>query len=69
LVALFFVNSAIFARATIKLADQAIEADAGRLPVEDVVREMAASSRAIILFVINATIFALIILDMVLKPF
>ena len=69
LVALFFVNSAIFARATIQLADRAVEADAGQLPVEEVAREMAASNRAAILFIVNATIFGLIILDMVLKPF
>jgi len=69
LVALFFVNSAIFARATIQLADRAVEADAGQLSVEEVVREMAASNRAVILFIVNATIFGLIIVDMVLKPF
>lgn len=69
LVALFFVSGATFARATIKLADMAVEADAGQRPVEDVVREMAASNRALILLGVNATIFGAIILDMVLKPF
>jgi uncharacterized membrane protein len=69
LVALFFVSSAIFARATIKLADKAVEADAGQRPIEEVVGEMAASNRALILFGVNATIFGAIIVDMVLKPF
>ena len=69
LVALFFVSSAIFARATIKLADKAVEADAGQRPIEEVVSEMAASNRALILFGVNATIFGAIIVDMVLKPF
>ena len=69
LVALFFVSSAIFARATIKLADKAVEADAGQRPIEEVVAEMAASNRALILFGVNATIFGAIIVDMVLKPF
>jgi len=69
LVALFFVSSAIFARATIKLADKAVEADAGQRPIEEVVGEMAAGNRALILFGVNATIFGAIIVDMVLKPF
>ena len=69
LVALFFVNAQIFARATVKLAERAIEAEAGQRPEEEVVGEMAASNPALILFAVNATIFAALILDMVLKPF
>jgi len=51
-----------------RLCDKAIEAEAGRRPVEDVVRDMAASS-AVFFFPVNAAIFAAIIVDMVLKPF
>jgi uncharacterized membrane protein len=69
LVALFFVNSVIFARAVLKLAEEAIEADEGQRPVEEVVGKMAAGNSARILLVVNATIFGAIILDMVLKPF
>ena len=69
LVALFFINSVIFARATLKLAEKAVEADAGRRQVEEVAAEMAADNSARILLAVNATIFAAIIADMVLKPF
>jgi hypothetical protein len=68
LVAAFFVNVALSARKLIGLGDSAVEADAGRRPVEEVVRDMAASG-AVRFFVVNATIFAAIIVDMVLKPF
>lgn len=69
LLALFFINAQIFARATVKLAEKAVEADEGHRPVEEVVGEMAASNPARTLLVVNAIIFALLILDMVLKPF
>jgi uncharacterized membrane protein len=69
LVGLFFVNAAIFARPMIRLADKAVEAEAGRASSEEVVREMGASRGSLILFVGNALIFGAIILDMVLKPF
>jgi hypothetical protein len=69
LVAVFVVNAQIFARATVKLAEKAVEADAGQRPVEEVVAEMAANNPARILLLVNATIFGAIILDMVLKPF
>ena len=69
LVALFVVNAQVFARRTDNLGERAVEADAGRLSAEDIVREMAASNPALILFAVNATIFGAIVLDMVLKPF
>jgi uncharacterized membrane protein len=69
LVALFFVNATVIGKDVIQLADKAVEADAGQRPVEEVAREMAATNRATLLFVVNVAIFAAIILDMVLKPF
>ena len=51
-----------------QLGDEAVEADAGKRPVEEVVRNMA-DSHAGLLFVIAATLFAAIIVDMVVKPF
>lgn len=68
LVVAFLVNSAVLGREVIRLADKAAEADAGERPVEEVVREMAAS-RGVLFFAINAVIFVAIIVDMVLKPF
>jgi hypothetical protein len=70
LIAAFFVNVAFFARTLIRLGDEAMEADAGQRPVEEVTGEMAASrGRAVLFFAINVAIFAAIIVDMVLKPF
>jgi len=51
-----------------RLGDEAVEADAGKRPVAEVVRHMA-GSHAGLLFVIAAALFAAIIVDMVLKPF
>jgi hypothetical protein len=51
-----------------RLGDEAVEAEAGERPVEEVVRHMA-GSHAGLLFVIAAALFAAIIADMVLKPF
>jgi hypothetical protein len=69
LVAVIFVSgSRLWPKTLLPLGSKAIEAEAGRRPVEDVVREMVAS-RAVVWFVFMATIFVLIILDMVLKPF
>jgi hypothetical protein len=68
LVAAFVANVAISEKRLMELGEKAVEADAGRRPVEEVVRDMAASG-AVRFFVVNATIFAAIIVDMVLKPF
>ena len=54
----------------LRVSRRAVEAEAGRIPTEEVVREIEASPRVPLLFFpINAVIFAAIILDMVLKPF
>jgi uncharacterized membrane protein len=68
LVALFLVSSALIGIPLGRLANKAVEAEAGKRPFEDVVRAMAASS-AVLFFPVNAAIFAALILDMVLKPF
>lgn len=68
LVAAIFVNTALFGEKLIKLADQAIEADAGQRPAEEVIQKMA-TSRATLFLAIMAAILAALILDMVLKPF
>jgi hypothetical protein len=68
-IAVFFVAGPIlWPKVLLPLGAKAVEADAGQRPVEDVVREMAAS-HAVRWFMVIATIFVLIILDMVLKPF
>jgi hypothetical protein len=52
------------------LMQRAVEAEVGERATEDVVREMAAFRGKITAVVaINATLFAALILDMVLKPF
>jgi membrane protein required for beta-lactamase induction len=68
LVAVFLINANTIGLKLIRLGDRAIEADEGKRPAEEVAREMAAS-RAGLFFVLNAVIFAAIIVDMVLKPF
>jgi predicted integral membrane protein DUF2269 len=68
LVALFFVNVAVLGRGVVRIGEAAGEAEAGERPVEDVVRDMAAS-RGVLFFAIDAVIFVAIIADMVLKPF
>jgi hypothetical protein len=68
LLAAFLVNVALFESKLVRLGDEAVEADAGQRPVEEVVRGMAAS-RAVLFVTANVAIFAAIIVDMVLKPF
>jgi uncharacterized membrane protein len=68
LVAVFLINANTLGMKLIRLADKAVEADEGKRPAEEVVRDMAAS-RAGLFFLVNAAIFAAIIVDMVLKPF
>jgi hypothetical protein len=66
LVALILVGSGfLWPRKLLPLGTKAV---AGQRPVEDVVRDMAASP-AVRWFSVMATLFVLIILDMVLKPF
>ena len=69
LVAVILVGgSRLWPKVLLPLGAKAVEAEAGQRPFEDVVRDMIAS-RAVWWFVGMATIFVLIILDMVLKPF
>jgi predicted integral membrane protein DUF2269 len=69
LVAVIFVSgSRLWPKTLLPLGAKAVEAEAGQRPVEEVVRDMVAS-RAVWWFVAMSTIFVLIILDMVLKPF
>ena len=69
LVAVIFVGgSRLWPKQYLPLGDKAVEAEAGQRPAEDVVRAMVAS-RAVWWFGGMATLFVLIILDMVLKPF
>jgi hypothetical protein len=69
LIGLFLVNGAVNERPISRLAARAVEAEAGRRSADEVVQEMAADRRATLLFAINGANFALLILDMVLKPF
>lgn len=69
LVAVILVTGGfLWPRRLLPLGAKAVEAEAGERPVEDVVRDMGAS-RAGLWFALMATLFVLIILDMVLKPF
>jgi hypothetical protein len=69
LVAVILVGGGLlWPRKLLPLGAMAVEAEAGQRPVEDVVRDMAASP-AVRWFAVMATLFVLIVLDMVLKPF
>jgi len=68
LVAAFLVNAVVIGAKVVRVAKDAVEADEGRRPVEEVARAMTAN-RGVILVVINIIIFAAIIVDMILKPF
>ena len=50
-----------------QVAEEALEAEAGKRPVDDVARDMATAP--IWIFTIDVALFAAIIADMVLKPF
>jgi hypothetical protein len=60
-------GSSPWVRRLARLGDEAVEAEAGGRPVEEVVQAMA-GSHAGLLFLIAAALFAAIIADMVLKP-
>jgi hypothetical protein len=70
-VVLFAMNGLpIVQKGLVGITDKAIETEAGRVPAEEVVREMAIVRRPILAVVAaNIVIFALLVLDMVLKPF
>ena len=50
-----------------QVAEEAVEAEAGQRPVDDVVRDMATAPIGV--FAIDVALFVAIIADMVLKPF
>jgi uncharacterized membrane protein len=68
LVALFLATASLYLRGALKVGREAVEADAGQRPAEEVIRTMA-GSRALAWFAIDVAIVAAIIADMVLKPF
>lgn len=68
LVVLFFVNSAIFGAKVVRTGKAAMEAEDAGQSLEEVAREMDRRT-GLIVVVVNTVIFALIIADMVLKPF
>jgi hypothetical protein len=69
LIAAFLVlGGSPWVRRLARLGDEAVEAEAGGRPAEEVVQGMA-GSHAGLLFVIAAALMAAIIADMVLKPF
>jgi len=69
-VALFLVNGSPWVQRLPRLGVEAIEAEAGQRPVEQVVAAMATARTGILVAVaVNVALFAAIIADMVLKPF
>ena len=70
-IVLFVLNALpIVQKGLVGITDKAVDADAGQLPAEEVVREMAVARRPVLAVVAaNIVIFALLILDMVLQPF
>jgi len=67
LVAVFFVNAAIIGKRVVDVAKDAVKAEDGAYPAEDVVNDMA-NSRAVFLVAFNAVLFVVIVADMILKP-
>jgi hypothetical protein len=67
LVAVFFVNAAIIGKRVVDVAKDAVKAEDGAHPAEDVVDDMA-NSRAVFLVAFNAVLFVVIVADMILKP-
>ena len=65
---LFLVNNSRFAKRLMELGAEAVEAEAGQRPAEEVVRGMA-DSDAVLILAVNVTLLAAIIADMVVKPF
>ena len=68
LIGIFLVNAAIIGRYVFYMGREAVKADEGERPVEEVEQEMT-TNRGVLLVAINAVLFALIIADMTLKPF
>lgn len=70
IVALFLVNASPWVQRLPRLGAEAIEAEAGQRPSDEVVAAMAAlRTGTLVVVAINVALFAAIIADMVLKPF
>jgi uncharacterized membrane protein len=67
LVGVFLINAVVVGERVVRVAREAVAADAGERPADEVVREMT-STRAVFLVAVNAVLFAVIIADMALKP-
>jgi hypothetical protein len=67
LIGVLLVTVTMFLRRALPLGQAAVEADEGRRPADDLVRDMRAS-RAFLWFGLDVLILAAIIADMVLKP-
>lgn len=65
---LFLVNNSRFVKRLLELGDEAVQAEAGERPAEEVVRGMAESD-AVLILAVNGTLLAAIIAVMVVKPF
>jgi len=65
---LFLVNNSRFAKRLMELGAEAVEAEAGQRPAEEVLRGMA-DSDAVLILAVNVTLLAAIIAVMVVKPF
>ena len=68
LVAGFLVISTLLGERVVRLADRAVEADAAKLPTEEVFRDTAAG-QGVLLLAVDVAFFVAIIVDMVVKPF
>jgi uncharacterized membrane protein len=69
IVALFAVNGSPWVQRLPRLGLEAMQAEAGQRPVDEVVRAMARTRTAVLVAVaLNVALFAAIILDMVVKP-
>jgi hypothetical protein len=69
ILALFAVNGSPWVQRLPQLGLEAMEAEAGQRPVDDVLRAMAGTRTAVLVAVaLNVALFAAIILDMVVKP-
>ena len=70
IVALFLVNGSPWVQRLPRLGAEAVEAEAGQRPVDEVVTAMTTMRAVIFVAVtVNVVLFAAIITDMVLKPF
>lgn len=67
LVGAFLVNAFVIGTKVVQAAKEAVEAEEGSRPMDEVADSLVAN-RGVILVVINVVIFVTVIVDMVLKP-